>query len=212
MLEDNRETAMARLQSLIKRISRKTDLMQRYDNVIRQYLVPGHAEIVPSSTKLQKEQPVYYMPHKEVTRDASLTTKLRVVFDASSHAPGCKALNECLDTVPNLSPELLGILLPFRRYRIVMMADIGKAFLQIVIKEGERDDFRFLCFQDQPTVPLRKELVQEWRMTRVPFGSTSSPFMLTATLNCHFKAASDDNQHVAKKLLRSFYVDDLLIG
>ena len=40
-----------------------------------------------------------------------------------------------------------GILLRFRQYPIVMLADIEKAFLQVGIQEKERDVTRFLWFK-----------------------------------------------------------------
>lgn len=49
-------------------------------------------------------------------------------------------------------------------------------------------------------------------MTRVPCESTSSPFMLNVTLRYHFNIASEDKQHMPRKLLISFCVDDRLIG
>ncbi|XP_037509595.1 uncharacterized protein LOC119386346 [Rhipicephalus sanguineus] len=88
------------------------------------------------------------MPHKEVIREQALTTKVRVVFDASSRARGCKSLNECLEKGDNLYQDLVKILLRFRTHPIAITADIEKAFLQISIKEEDRDAFRFLWFEE----------------------------------------------------------------
>ena len=57
-------------------------------------------------------------------KEERLTTKLRVVFDASSHATGCLSLNDCLMKGPNLNPDLLSILLKFRQHKVAFMADI----------------------------------------------------------------------------------------
>ena len=43
---------------------------------------------------------------------------------------------------------MCGILLRFRIYTIVVLADIEKAFLQIGIQEYERDVTRFLWFKN----------------------------------------------------------------
>lgn len=48
-------------------------------------------------------------------------------------------------------------------------------------------------------------------MTRVPFGTTSSPFLLTATLQHHFRTVQNHSE-TAQALAKSFYVDDLLTG
>lgn len=212
LLPNNRKIAISRLESLLRRLSTKEGLLQRYDEVIKQYLLNGHAEVVPHRKESDRAKAIYYMPHKEVLREDSTTTKLRIVFDASSHAKGYKSLNECLETGPNLNPELLQVLLRFRYYPITMTADIEKAFLQIGIREEDRDAFRFLWFAEEPSFPLKEKNIQEWRMTRVPFGSTSSPFMLTATIHHHLKLVCEQQPVLADKLRASFYVDDLLLG
>lgn len=58
------------------------------------------------------DNPMYYLPHRTVITEERLTTKLKVVFDAS-HVFGCQSLNDCLSG-PNLNPDLLIILLKFR--------------------------------------------------------------------------------------------------
>jgi len=69
---------------------------------------------------------VFYMPHKPVVRESTTSTKVRMVFDASTKPhPLANSVNECMHTGPPL--QLL-----------------QKAFLQIVIKEEDRDAFRFL--------------------------------------------------------------------
>ncbi|XP_037518120.1 uncharacterized protein LOC119394892 [Rhipicephalus sanguineus] len=211
LIEDNYLVARNRLQSLVRRLSTKKGLLERYDHAIRQYADSGHAEVV--SKRKPNEERTYYMPHREVIREDSLTTKLRVVFDASSHARDQKSLNDCLQTGPNLNPQLLQVLMRFRWYKVPMTADIEKAFLQVGVRPQDRDLFRFLWFAEKPTLPFREDDIQVWRMTRVPFGSTSSSFMLTATIQHHLKTGVDNEQHgVAQLLAKSFYVDDLLIG
>lgn len=42
-----------------------------------------------------------------------------------------------------------------------MTADIEKAFLQVGIREEDRDAFRFLWFAEEPSFPLKEENIQE---------------------------------------------------
>lgn len=99
ILDDNRDIAIARLQSLVRRISKKGGFLERYDRAIRQYTDFGHTELVPPKVIDLRTRPIYYMSHREVFREGSVTTNMKVVFDASSHAKQSKFLNECLETV-----------------------------------------------------------------------------------------------------------------
>lgn len=119
------------LYALLRRLTKNKEHLHRYDQVIRQYLLEHHAEVVPKDSTGKH---VYYKPHKEVIKEDSLTTKLRIVFDASSFGPGQLYLNECLSKGINLNLEVLELLLRFRTHRIGMTADIQKAFLRIGLR------------------------------------------------------------------------------
>ncbi|XP_037505303.1 uncharacterized protein LOC119381600 [Rhipicephalus sanguineus] len=120
------------------------------------------------------------------------------------------SLNDCLVKGTNLNPDLLQVFLRFRCYPIAINADIEKAFLQIEIQEPDRDAFRFLWFENVPRGV--NDSIVEWRMTRVPFGSISSPFLLMATIHHHLDNVGGEQRTLARTLKQSFYVDDLLIG
>ncbi|XP_064462301.1 uncharacterized protein LOC135372760 [Ornithodoros turicata] len=205
--EDNFGTARKRLQSLTRRLLRD-DSMQEYDEVIRAYLQNGHAEKVTTETLSSGR--VFYMPHRAVSE--STTTKVRVVFDASSHAVGATSLNDHLEKGPKLTPDLVHILLRFRMYRVAITADIQKASLQIGIREADRDALRFLWLAESPTPGSMLPDFECWRMTRVPFGTSASPFLLNATLRHHLTSVEGPDKDLAYDLSNSFYVDDLLIG
>lgn len=48
------------------------------------------------------------MPHRPVIRD-SISSKVRLVFDASAAGPNGVSLNNCLDSGPSLIPDLVEI-------------------------------------------------------------------------------------------------------
>ncbi|XP_064485992.1 uncharacterized protein LOC135398516 [Ornithodoros turicata] len=169
----------------MKKLLRNPALLERYDKAIRTYLEDGHAERVPPPVDQANARNMYYMPHRPVLRESSSTTKLRVVFDALSHAEGKRSLNDFLQKGPNMVPDLVQLLLKFRLYRIAITADVRKAFLQIGIKQEDRDFLRFLWFANSPALNNEELKLEEWRMTRVPFGTTGSPFLLAATLSHH---------------------------
>ena len=78
---------------------------------------------------------------------------MRIDYDASAKGKvGDSSLNECLYRGPVILPDLCGVLLRFRLYYIVILADIEKAFLQLGIQSGDRDVTRFLWFKDIATL------------------------------------------------------------
>lgn len=49
------------------------------------------------------------MPHRPVVKEASVSTKVRPVFDASSPGYNGVSLNDCLHAGPSLIPSLVEI-------------------------------------------------------------------------------------------------------
>lgn len=142
-LPDNYRIAKKRFEGLKRKLQSDVVLYHRYNEVVNDYLEQGIVKDVvegrssPNSVK-------YYMPHHIVLREDKVTTKLRDVFDSSSHDIGSPSLNDCLLTGPNLNPDLLSILIKFRLNEIAFTADIKKAFLQISLAEKDRDAVSFL--------------------------------------------------------------------
>ncbi|XP_068742455.1 uncharacterized protein [Montipora capricornis] len=77
-----------------------------------------------------------------------------------------------------------------------------KAFLQIAIKNEDRDVFRFLF-----NINGKEEHL---RFARVPFGAEASPFMLGATLQYHFNKQPPELQDTVQALKENTYVDNLM--
>ena len=114
-----------------------------------------------------------YLPHRPVVREDKVTTKVRIVFDASVKQ-NSDSLNDCLYTGPSLSPTLFGILLRSSQ-NIAFTSDIEKAFLQIAIEPNDRDYLRFLWFSDAKDIDytnFENNALSEYRSCRVLFGAT----------------------------------------
>ncbi|KAK6031836.1 hypothetical protein OSTOST_01991, partial [Ostertagia ostertagi] len=82
---------------------------------------------------------VHYIPHHPVITPRKTATKLRLVFDASSHYKGCPLLNDVLTRGPVILTLLYGILLRFWVGQIAITSDTEKAFLQVRLQERNRD-------------------------------------------------------------------------
>ena len=176
--------------------------MAKFQEQVNDYGKRGHAELVPIENMSKPNSEVAYLPLHGVEKSTSSTTKLRVVSDASAKSSTGVSLNDTLLPGPSLYPPLTTLLLKFRTYNIAVSADIAKMFWEISVHPEDRDFLRFLVRND-------KGQVEDWRMTRVTFGVTSSPFLATASLR---QAGLDhaDEHFTAKLIPDTFYVDDFI--
>ena len=177
--------------------------------MIQEQLRNGVIEAV-SDLKVPEMGRTHYLPHHAVVGRDVKTTKLRVVYDASSRADGKgPSLNDCLHVGPSLTQLLFDILLRFRCNRIALIADIEKAFLNIEVDERDRDCLPFLLVDD-----LQKEepMIVVYRFCRVVFGVSSSPFLLSATLRHHLQTYIQEDPEFVGKVLEEFYVGGFNLG
>ena len=194
-LESNFDKAQYRLKCLENRLEKNPNLKTDYNKVFEEYRELDIIEKVPES-ELNNDH-VFYLPHHAVVKENRTSTKVRPVFDGSCPDKNGTSLNDLLDPGPSLLPQLVDLLLQFRQYLIPFTGDITKAFLQLSLKEEERDFVRFL-WNDSI-----------YRFTRVCFGITCAPFLLNATIRHHLMSSSES---VSDKMIKSFYVDDLVMG
>ena len=108
-----------------------------------------------------------------------------------------------------MTPLLFDILLRFREKRVVLTANIEKAFLNVEIAKDDRDTLRFLWVNDVTFSTLKPVA---FRFCRVVFGVNCSPFLLNATLRYHFDKYAESDEKLIRKLKNSFYVHDLFSG
>ena len=191
---------------MLQRLKRDPELLKEYDHTIREQLTKGVIEPVSHNEKTTNQ--VHYLPHHGVVRYDKATTKLRVVYDASSKTSG-PSLNECLYKGPKFHQFILDLLIRFRSYRVALIADVEKAFLMIAVDEKDRDVLRFIWVDD---VAKEEPELRVYRFTRVVFGVSSSPFLLNATVKYHLERFLNSNEAVVKRLLQSTYMDDIISG
>ena len=200
-LVENRVIAERRLQGLIKRLEKDPSLKTRYNDVIADLEERGIVEEVPTE-EMVTNFPTFYLPHHPVVKESSRSTKVRPVFDASCKGVNGISLNDCMEKGPKMIPDLVKILLRFRRWQYGLSADIQKAFLMIGLHTEDKDVHRFLWnVNDQ---------IRTMRFTRVTFGNAASPFLLNATVQYHL--ARFDECRTVKELKDNLYVDDWLTG
>ncbi|GFQ73352.1 integrase catalytic domain-containing protein [Trichonephila clavata] len=141
--------------------------------------------------------------------------QVRIVFDASSHSPGHPSLNDALEAGPNLLPDILATLLRFRLSKIAITSDGSQVFLQLILADEDRDATRFLWYKTEHTSDGKLCITDEiviYRFTLLPFGLTSSPFLLSASLRELATMYKQTYPIATKHIENNTYMDDFVIG
>lgn len=202
-LPSNEGGSLRRLDSLLRKLERG-NILNRYDNVIREQLNEGIVERV-SGPPVGKE---FYIPHKAVVRESAESTKLLIVYDASARASEkAPSLNECLHVGPPLQNKLWAVLVRARFQPVALTGDMKQAFLQIRIREEDRDTLRFHWISD-----LETKRVETFRFTRALFGLAPSPFLLAGVIKQHLESCRAKFPDLIREIDKSLYVDDLVSG
>ncbi|GFU91871.1 reverse transcriptase domain-containing protein [Trichonephila clavipes] len=136
---------------------------------------------------------------------------MRIVFDASSHEDGQPSLNDCIWSGENLNPNIFHLIISFRLNTIAITADIERAFLQISLRDEDRDAVRFL-FPDIRSNQTDLYKFQVYRFKRVMFGVNVSPFLLSATIKHYIENYREQYPAATEMLDTCLYVDDVISG
>ena len=163
-LGHSRDQAVRRFHQNKKALERKGKWAEFID-AVNDYALRKHSEKVPGAELGKPATEVYYLPMHGVVNEA---TKFRVVFDASARSSSGVSLNDQLLPGPNLYPHLSSVIIHFRQ----MTGDICKMFREIGLDRSEQDYHRYLSMDEEGKL-------EDWRMIRLTFGVTSSPFLAT---------------------------------
>ncbi|GFW52497.1 reverse transcriptase domain-containing protein [Trichonephila clavipes] len=122
---------------------------------------------------------------------------MRIVFDASSHEDGQPSLNDCIWSGENLNPNIFHLIISFRLNTIAITADIERAFLQISLRDEDRDAVRFL-FPDIRSNQTDPYKFQVYRFKRVMFGVNQQLKCLTLVYIDDVISGADDISQALK--------------
>lgn len=99
MLSNTNETlSRKRLENVERKLLRNEKLREEYGGIVEEQLKEGVIEEAPQNPTGER---VFYMPHKPVVKQSAITTKVRMVFDASAKPhPLANSINDCMFTGP----------------------------------------------------------------------------------------------------------------
>ncbi|GFW49748.1 integrase catalytic domain-containing protein [Trichonephila clavipes] len=189
--------AVKRLNSTLIRLNKNPDIKKLYSDFLDEYENLGHMKEVKEDIL---PNPHYHIPHQAVLRPDISTTKLRVVFNASSKNSNGISLNDTLLKGGNVQNELWRTLLRFRKHIIAFLADVKKMYRQVKIYPSQQDLLRIVW---KTSVDSH---LKTYRLTTVTYDTTCAPFLATRTL---LQLSEDEKQNfpLASPIIKNdFYV------
>lgn len=196
--------ATSRFLSLERRLQSDRIKREEYIKFINEYIELGHMEEVIHEDTIPT--PSYYLPHHAVMKSSSLTTKLRVVFDASAKSSTGLSLNDVLKCGPVVQEDVFGILTRFRKHQYVITSDVEKMFRQVMVTKKDWDLQRIL-WRSNPN-----ELLRTYQLKTVTYGTAPASFLATQCLVMLAEEMHKKYPEAANSISHDFYIDDLMTG
>lgn len=200
---NTKQIALKRLQTLEKRLAKNDILKEEYRKTFEGYLQLNYMELVSED---EKERDAVYLPYHEVIREDKDTTKVRIVMNASSKGTNGVSLNDDLMVGPTLQMDLRHIIMRWRKYPVVLVADIEKMYHQVRL-DADDSNFQRILWRSSP----EKE-ISEYKLVRVLFGTACAPHLAVRSL---MQIVADEGHLypvAAQRVITDFYMDDLLTG
>lgn len=185
-----------------RRMHSDPDLLEKYIAFMQEYEQLGHMALYEGD--VSENADAYYIPHHAVT------AKFRVVFNASAKSSNGVSLNDTQHIGPTVQERLADILLRFRRYAVVVVADVEKMFRQVEVNINQQK-WQLVLWREDPNMPLRT-----YRLTTVTYGTRSGPYLAVRSLiqcgrdNCTIIRNTEHGKEALQSIEKDFYVDDYL--
>jgi len=199
VLPNNYSMALRRLQNLEKTLLRDPEIAKSYQEIICRYLEKGYIREIKQTETCKAN---WYLPHFAITKPGRVTTKTRIVLDASAKCNGI-SLNDLIYQGPKLQQGLFDVLLRFRKLPVAVVCDIAEMYLQIKLYPNDRSCHRILWrnlnTDQEPAV---------YEFDRLVFGLNCSPFLAQLVARHHAELCKERYPMASETILKSTYMDD----
>ncbi|XP_051157988.1 uncharacterized protein LOC127279591 [Leptopilina boulardi] len=205
-LGESLSTARSILKSTLFRMDKDPKLAKEYARFIQEYERLGHMRPVSPSSIVPHDPPPYYIAHHGIWRNADGKPKLRVVFNASRPSTTGLSANQLLHTRPKLQINLATILMRWRFFRVVFVADIEMMYRMILIDERDVDLQRIVWKRPED------DKVTHFQLLTLTYGMSCSPYLALRTMQ---QLATDEEASfpdAARIIRKNTHVDDVFSG
>ena len=202
-MPNNMSKVEMQLRSLRRKLLSNEDFYQDYKTFMKEMRDRDFVEPIPSEEINATPGKVWYIPHHGVYHKQK--NKLRVVFNCSAIYDG-HCLNDELLQGPDLTNNLVGVLIRFREGKVSFCGDIEKMFYMVKVPKEDSNFLRFLWY---PNDDLDANPIQ-FRLKVHVFGAKSSPSIANFALKqC---LINNENKLDSEIVSKGFYVDDLMVS
>ncbi|XP_071577705.1 uncharacterized protein [Temnothorax nylanderi] len=203
---ESRNTAIQSYLRTEARLKREPSNAAEYHAFLQEYADLGHMRRVADHEKPEDPTQIVFIPHHAVFRESSATTRIRVVFNASSRTSNGTSLNNHLLVGPKLQMDLAAIILQWRLFRYVYSADVAKMYRQVRV--DPRDcHYQRIFWRPDPAGPL-----EEYILCTVTYGNASATFLAIRSM---IQLAIDHGASfplAVPVIKRKRYIDDYTFG
>ncbi|XP_071639995.1 uncharacterized protein [Temnothorax longispinosus] len=203
-LGESKEIAVQQLHSLERRLNRQPQFKREYVEFMREYQRLRHMRELQEP--VSDEWPCVYLPHHYVIKESSTTTRLRVVFNASSPTTSGVSLNQALMVGPVVHPDVTVILIRFRIPACALTGDIKKMYRQIRLDPTQTSLHRVVWRKD----PSHNIKIGE--LLTLTYGTASASAIATESMEQLAKPKMNKYPKGAIAVLKGFYMDDFVYG
>lgn len=197
---NSKRTALQRLRSMERRMDRDAIMAQLCVERFDEYLRKGYLKLIVPEVPVARK---WYLPWFFAYHPSK---KPRLVFDGAAKSEG-KSLNDFLLKGPDLLQKLEEVLMRFRVHKIALIADVKEMFHQVKLREDDQPSQTILYRGMEREAPP-----EEYQMTVLFFGSTSSPCSAIYTKNVNAKQFEEHLPQAVQAIEEDMYVDDFLGG
>lgn len=201
LLGDSANTALKRFSYLERKFAKHPEIRIAYNEVMQEYINKGYLTQVKNPCMSTEH---YYIPHHAVYRSDKITTKVRIVLDASCKSSKGNSLNDLLHCGTNLQANIFDILINLRLFKYTLSADVEKMFFQVAL-HNDHHKFQRIFFRFQNNEPI-----STYEFTRVSFGTKASPFLALRVIQQLIEDEKLNFPTAAMYIKNAMYMDDYI--
>ena len=211
-MRPNKHIAVKIFARQMDKLAKKPELREKAVKSVQKLIDAGHmvreADLSPEDAAVMNSAPGvdYYVPWGLVEKKDSVSTPVRMVFDASSKTPGGPSLNDSLMKGTNKLALIPKLVTTFRLGREALAFDISQCYNQTKLAVEDYRFQKFLWKDDlDPEAPLTV-----WIMRTAIYGVRPAGNLSQAAINllADLSVQEDTDLDGARILLFQTYVDD----